>query len=201
VTWSWKAVLGALTLTAMAACGAPGPDPSPIPTPVDRVVKIDHSKVPHDVVSYGTVRGTPAYGTSVEDTPELHTTRDIRLLTGAPADFKAYVRHRIDEKRGVVLAELATRSRTVESEDCDFAAEIRVWGVAPHVATGRERGCGQESYDVIWAKQDGTWRLVARMQGGWDCAVLERYRVPADITAAVCWYDVFKTRAYNGPRR
>jgi hypothetical protein len=31
--------------------------------------------------------------------------------------------------------------------------------------------------------------------------VLERYRVPADITSSTCWYDEVKTRAYDGPRR
>ena len=201
MTGSWKAALGGLTLAALAACSASGPGLSPIPTPLHRVVKIDHSKVPQDVVSYGTVRGTPAYGASVEDTPKLRTASDMRLLKGAPADFKAYLRNRIEENTGLVLADLASKLRTVEGEDCDFTAEIRVWGVAPHVATGRERGCGQESYDVIWAKQDGTWRLAARMQGGWDCAELERFRVPADITAAACWYDVFKSRPYDGPRR
>jgi hypothetical protein len=101
----------------------------------------------------------------------------------------------------LVLAELALELRTVQSEGCEFTVEIRVWGVAPNVATGRERGCGQKSNDVIWAKESTGWERVERMQGGWDCAVLERYRVPADITAATCWYDVFKTRAYDGPGR
>ena len=201
MTSSWKVGFAALSLTAVAACSAPATDPSPIPTPLHREVRVDQSKVPPGVVSYVKVRGTPAYGASVEDTPKLHTLADVDLLKGAPADFKAYLRTHLIEYRRMVLAELALELRTVASADCEFTAEIRVWGVAPHVATGRERGCGQKSNDVIWAKQSDGWQRVERMQGGWDCAVLERYRVPADISAATCWYDVFKTRAYDGPGR
>ena len=195
MTRSWKGIFAALALAAVAACSAPGPDPSPIPTPLHREVRVDQSTVPPGVVSYGKVRGTPAYGASVEDTPKLHTVRDVDLLKGAPADFKAYLRSHLTEYKRMVLAELALELRTVASADCKFTVEIRVWGVAPNVATGRERGCGQKSNDVIWAKRSDGWQRVERMQGGWDCAVLERYRVPADITAATCWYDVSKTRA------
>ena len=194
-------VLGAVTLAALTACGAPGPKPTPIPTPMHRVVKIDQSKVPAGVVSSGTSRGTPAYGASVEGALKLHTPGDVRLLKGAPGDFKAYMAHHIETNAQAVVADLASKWRTVQGEKCKFTVEIRVWGVAPSVATGRERGCGQASYDVIWAKESDKWRLAARMQGGWDCADLQRYRVPADITAAVCWYDVDKTRAYDGPER
>jgi hypothetical protein len=188
-------------LATLTACGAPGPRPTPIPTPMHRVVKIDQSKVPEGVISYVTARGTPAYGASVEGALKLDTPGDVRLLKGAPDDFRTYLRHRIEENARAVVAELATKLRTVQGEKCTFAAEIRVWGIAPTVATGRERGCGQASYDVIWAKKSDKWLLAARMQGGWGCDELERYRIPADITAAVCWYDVFKTRAYNGPGR
>jgi hypothetical protein len=194
-------VVGAVALAALTACGAPGPKPTPVPTPMHRLVKIDQSKVPEGVISYVTARGTPAYGASVEGALKLHTPGDVRLLEGAPDDFRAYMRRHIEENTRAVVAELASKLRTVQGEKCKFTVEIRVWGVAPSVATGRERGCGQASYDVIWAKESDTWRLAARMQGGWDCAELKRYRIPADITAAVCWYGVFETRAYDGPGR
>jgi hypothetical protein len=194
-----NSVLGALALAILAGCGAIGPNPTPVPTPLKRIVKINQSKVPDGVVAYGTVRGTPAYGASVEDALELRKAGDVKLLTGAPDDFKEFVRSTIKAETQQVKKYLRNRHKTVESADCDFAVEIRVWGVGPAVATGRERGCERDSADVIWAKKDGVWRRVARMQGGWDCAVLERYRVPADITASTCWYDEVKTRAYNGP--
>jgi hypothetical protein len=192
-------VLGALMPMVLSACGVMGTAPSPIPTPLDRVVKIDQSKVPPGVVAYGSVRGTPAYGTNVEDALKLHTPDDVARMTGAPEDFKAFVRNHIAVDTQDVVASLAREQKTLETEGCDFAVEIRLWGVGPEVATGRERGCDRNSYDVIWAKKDGAWRRVARMQGGWDCAVLDRYRVPADITGSTCWYDTYKTRPYNGP--
>lgn len=189
----------ALALAVLTGCGAIGPNPTPVPTPLKRVVKIDQSKVPDGVVAYGTVRGTPAYGASVEDALELRKAGDVKLLKGAPDDFKEFMRGTIKAETQLIKKSLRNRDKTLESADCDFAVEFRVWGVGPGVATGRERGCERDSSDVIWAEKDGTWRRVARMQGGWDCAVLERYRVPADITASTCWYDEVKTRAYNGP--
>jgi len=195
------ALAWALALTLVAGCGAIGPNPTPVPTPLKLVVKIDQSKVPSGVVAYGTARGTPAYGASVEDALKLRKAGDVKLLKGAPDDFKEFLRGTIKAETQVIKKSLRNRGKTLESADCDFAVEFRVWGVGPSVATGRERGCERDSADVIWAKKDGAWRRVARMQGGWDCAVLERYRVPADITSSTCWYDEVKTRPYDGPGR
>lgn len=191
----------ATTALALAGCGAVGTTPSPIPTPLDRVVKIDQSKVPAGVVAYGKERGSPAYGATVDDALVLRKAGDVRLMKGAPEDVKEFLRSTLKAETQEVKKALRARGKTLESEGCEYAVEIRLWGVGPGVATGRERGCERVSADVIWAAQDGRWRQVARMQGGWDCAVLERYRVPADITGSTCWYDQVKTRAYNGPRR
>jgi hypothetical protein len=185
----------------LAGCGAVGSEPSPIPTPLDRVVKIDPSKLPASVVAYGKKRGSPAYGANVEDALELRKPGDVRLMKGAPYDVKEFMRSTLKSDAQEIKKELRSRGKTVKSEGCDFAVEIRLWGVGPGVATGRERGCERDSADVIWAVKDGVWRRVARMQGGWDCAVLDRYRVPAAITGSTCWYDEYKTRAYDGPGR
>lgn len=193
-------VWGGLAAVLLAGCSALGSYPTPIPTPLDRVVKIDPAKVPSGVVAYGTRRGSPAYGATVKDAVKLHNPDDVSRLVGAPEDFKAYLHDRIKADSQKIVATLASEGKTLKSEECDFAVEIRLWGAAPNVATGRERGCNTKSSDVIWSKENGQWRRVARMQGGWDCAVLDRYRVPADITGATCWYDKYKTRAYDGPR-
>lgn len=199
VTKMRTVVLGGVAVVALAGCGVVGPQPSPIPTPLDRVVKIDHAKVPEGVVAYGSHRGSPAYGATVEDALKLRKPEDVSRMTGAPDDFKEFMRGTIQRDSKTIVAFLADKGQTLESKECEYAVEIRLWGVGPGVATGRVRGCEQNSFDAIWAKQDGTWRRVARMQGGWDCDVLARYRVPADITGSTCWYDDVKTRAYNGP--
>ena len=195
-----RALTWALALAILTGCGAIGPNPTPVPTPLKRVVTIDRSRVPDGVVAYGTVRGTPAYGASVEDALELRKAGEVKLLKGAPDDFREFMRRTIRAETQEIKKSLRNRGKTLESAGCEFAVEFRVWGVGPGVATGRERGCERDSADVIWAEKDGVWQRVARMQGGWDCEVLDRYRVPADITGSTCWYDEVKTRAYNGPR-
>ena len=198
--------IGAALFVVLAACltgcGLASP-PTPIDPPFDRVVKVDRQATPDGVISYVTQRGSPAYEGSVEDAVEIRSRADLDELRGAPEDFKAFIATQLTERSADVDAYVAKyltpRGLTIASEDCDFNVEIRVWGIAEHVATGRERACGLESNDVIWTKVNGNWRRASRMQGGWDCAELERYRVPADITAAVCWYDEWKSRAYDGP--
>ena len=192
-------VVSAALVTWLSACGVVAQRPSPIPTPLDRVVKIDQAATPVGVISYGTDRGNPVYRASVEDAVEVRTAQDLNKLRGAPDDFKAFLIQQLTELGRQVDAFLASRGRTLATEDCDFKVELRVWGIAADVATGRERACGLDSNDVIWANSNGSWQRASRMQGGWDCSELERYRVPADITAAVCWYDVWKTRVYDGP--
>ena len=197
----WRTpIVAAVVAAAMSGCGVLSEQPSPIPTPLNRVVKVDHSATPDGVISYISERGNPAYTSSVEDPVEIASADDLDELDGAPDDFKRFLLAQLAEQGARVDAFLTMQGRSFATEDCDAKAELRVWGIAEQVATGRERACGMDSNDVIWAKVNGSWRRAARMQGGWDCSVLERYRVPADITAAVCWYDGGrKTRAYDGP--
>ena len=200
MTMMRNAVLSGLAVMALAGCTAPGLSPSPIPTPLDRVVKIDPSTAPAGVAAYGELRGSPAYGATVKGALKVHSPDEVARLVGAPEDFKEFLRATIQADSERVVKSLAAEGKSLESEECDSAVEFRVWGTAPTVATGRSRGCDQNSYDVIWAKTGDQWHLVARMQGGWDCAVLNRYHVPAIITGSTCWYDEYKTRAYDGPR-
>lgn len=191
-----RRILVTASAVGLTACGSVS-EPSPIPTPMDRVVEVDHGATPHGVISYISERGSPAYDGSVEDAVDIRTRDDLAELRGAPDDFKAFIAEQLAARGSLAERSLAARGYSIKG--CDFRAEIEVWGIAGDIATGRERACELDSNDVIWAKENGAWRPVARMQGGWDCAVLDRYRVPADITAAVCWYDEWKTRPYQGP--
>lgn len=199
-TTGGKIALAAFALAALAGCSMATPHPGPVPTSLNRVVEVDRFNPPEGVITYISERGNPAYGPSVRDAVEMEEADDVDRLRDAPEDFKAFIAAEMAERADVVRAELAEKGTTEAIEDCDFTVQFRVWGIADDVATGRVRGCDLDSFDVIWQKKDGEWRQASRQQGGWDCAELDRYRVPAAITAAVCWYDNGrKTRAYNGP--
>jgi hypothetical protein len=113
------------------------------------------------------------------------TAADAAKLTGAPADFKAFV--------------VADLQRQQDSEDgaCAQAPEI-------HVARIDTRGwaagenfiprCGGNP--ALWAKVAGGWRLVWGVQTLPDCAVLEKYRFPASIAGTACGTADGKSRRY-----
>jgi hypothetical protein len=164
------------------------------------VVTVDPSEASDGVVTYLKVRKSPEDGASTEGGVRLATPEDLGKLHDAPADFKSFLSWQLSANIAAVNTGLAARGKRMPAR-CDLAARITVWGVAPAVATAREWWCTRDANEVIWVKDRGSWRIAARMRGGWDCSVLNRYRVPADITAAVCWNEDGRTvRRYNGPR-
>jgi len=163
------------------------------------VVAVDPSEAADGVVTYLEVRKSPEDGASTEGGIRVATPEDLGKLHDAPADFKSFLAWQLRANIAAVSTGLAARGKKMPAR-CDLAARITVWGVAPTVATAREWWCTRDANEVIWVKDRGSWRIAARMRGGWDCSVLNRYRVPADITAAVCWNADGRTvRDYTGP--
>jgi hypothetical protein len=163
-------------------------------------VRVDPAEAPEGVTTYLQVRKSPQHGGSVEGGIRVADPQDVEKLRGAPADFKSFIAWQLSANVAAVKSGLAARGKKMP-ERCDLAARVTVWGLAPTVATAREWWCTRDANEVIWVKDDGGWHVAARMRGGWDCSVLNRYKVPADITAAVCWEADGRTvRKYNGPR-
>ena len=155
----WRAtVVSAVLAASVSGCGVALKQPSPIPAPLNRVVKVDHNVTPDGVISYVSQRGNPAYTFSVEDPVEVSSAADLDDLVGAPGDFKTFLLAQLSEQSKRVDAFLTMQGRSFATEDCDAKAEFRVWGIGEDVATGRERACGMDSNDVIWAKENGAWR-------------------------------------------
>lgn len=164
------------------------------------VVTVDPDEAPAGVVTYLKVRKSPEDGASTEGGVRVANPEDLAKLHDASADFKSFLAWQLSANVAAVKEGLAERGKQMP-ERCDLAARITVWGVTPDVATAREWWCTRDANEVIWIKDRRGWQIAARMRGGWDCSVLNRYKVPAAITAAVCWNpDGRSTRKYNGPR-
>jgi hypothetical protein len=120
-----------------------------------------------------------------DDEVIVATPAEVTKLTGAPADFKAFI-----------AADLQ-RQQDSETGVCVRTPEI-------HVARIDTRGwaagtnfipkCGGDT--ALWAKVAGGWRQVWGQQTLPDCAVLEKYRFPASVAGTQCGTPDGKTRRY-----
>jgi hypothetical protein len=189
-------------VTALSACGyGGGLDDARKEAATPRiVVTVDPADVPDGAVTYLKVRKNPEDGASTDGGARIAAAGDLGKLHGASDDFKSFIGWQLSANVATVKAALAERGHPALPARCDLAARITVWGVTPEVAMGREWWCNRDANEAIWSKSTGTWRLEARMRGGWDCSVLDHYEVPAGITAAVCWEKDGAVRRYNGPR-
>jgi hypothetical protein len=164
------------------------------------IVTVDPAATPHDVVTYLKLRKDPDDGASTEGGVRLKSPDDLAKLNGASADFKSFVGWQLRANIATVQASLAARGKKGLPARCELPAKITVWGIAPDVAMGREWWCTRDANEAIWSRSSGTWHVAARMRGGWDCSVLDHYKVPAAITAAVCFEKGGRAvRRYNGP--
>lgn len=194
--------VGAIVLAALlSGCGYGGALRDTHGEPAAPVeVSVDPGEAPDGVITYLEVRKSPEDGASTEGGIRVAAPHDIGKLRDAPEDFKNFLAWQLSANTAAVRSGLAARGKKLP-ERCDLAARITVWGVAPNVATAREWWCTRDANEVIWVNDRGNWHVAARMRGGWDCSVLDRYQVPADITAAVCWEADGRTvRRYHGPR-
>jgi len=195
---------GALTIaTLLSACGyGDGLEDARREAATAPVrITVNPADAPDAVVTYLEVRKNPEDGASTEGGVRVKSADDLGRLHGASADFRSFLGWQLSANVAAVKAGLAARGKSALPSSCDMAARITVWGVTPTVAMGREWWCTRDANEAIWVKDGDKWRVAERMRGGWDCSVLDRYRVPADITAAMCWEKDGRTvRRYTGPR-
>jgi len=108
-------------------------------------------------------------------------------LKGAPSDFVDFI--------GQVLSDDAD-----PSGECNPTISVDGIDPATGVALGSVGACG--GADVLWARWNGRWMEATGTQMGWDCAELEKFRVPREIVGPTCVvFDggMLKTLHYGGP--
>lgn len=101
---------------------------------------------------------------------------DVAELRGAPDDFRAFIG--------------TTIQQVLDDSSCtDGAVGVSVKAVrSDGFASGGVNDCG--GYAALWAVVDGSWKEIEGAQELWDCAVLERFKVPSDIAGDACYdYD------------
>lgn len=177
-------VIGILVLTA--GCGGSddpdGGDDDPTTTPATTTTTAaTTTPAPGPTESTG-ASTLIDYG---DDGVVVATVADVDKLTGAPADFKAFI-----------AADLQ-RQQDSENGVCVQTPEI-------HVARLDTRGwaagvnfiprCGGDA--ALWVKIAGGWRQVWGSQTLPDCAVLEKYEFPASVAGTECGTPDGKTRRY-----
>ncbi len=118
---------------------------------------------------------------------EITQPSEVEQLTGAPADFKAFVAGLVTDLSNDPSCSDAFHGVTVQ--------KVRTDGFA----VGGVGSCG--GYAALWASVDGTWKEIEGAQELWDCAVLNQYAVPSDIAGDQC-YDYSgsnKVEPYDQP--
>lgn len=197
------AVAAALALLALSSgCGYGGAleDARREAEAPSALISVNPAEAPDGVITYLAVRKNPEHGASTEGGVRVKSPEDLTKLRGASPEFKSFLGWQLSANIATVKAGLLAKGEQLP-ERCELPARITVWGVTSTVATAREWWCTRDANEVIWIDDGDGWRVAARMRGGWDCSVLDRYRVPADITAAVCFARDGRTvRPYLGPQ-
>jgi hypothetical protein len=152
------------------------------------------------VLAYLTKRGQALDTGNAEGAVRIHSDEDFNLLAETAPDFQTFIQELVKKRVGEVTARFKERGTSQDSLGCTYRVDISVSGVTPDLATGRDWGCGLgQARKVIWVRDNGTWKSALRAKGGFQCADLEHYRVPAKIADATCWSANGWAIPYRGP--
>jgi hypothetical protein len=176
----------AATLILLSGCGSDAATPAASPEPSETT---SQPTTPAATAAPTTPATTPTtvpttkapapagklinYETGDEQGVVLTTDADADRLTGAPADFKAFV-----------IAELATAD---PGEGCTERPQLYVSRLD---TGGWARGgyfvpqCG--GYAALWAKAGGSWKEVWSGQSLVECTTLTQYKIPSRIAGDSC---------------
>jgi hypothetical protein len=175
-----RAGLLVLAATTLGACGQQAGSPQPSasapgsPSPSGKVIVYTSDWGSGERAAHGTV--------------DVSKPSQLAKLKGAPTDFIDFVGREL------------TNGVDPQGE-CGTTVSVDGIDPATGVALGGVNGCG--GADVLWIRRNGHWMEAAGSQmGGWECAVLEKFRVPKAIAPPTCLVYTGKevqTLHYGGP--
>jgi hypothetical protein len=105
----------------------------------------------------------------------MTTSADTKKLTGAPADFTAFIAAELAKDKAKSDA-ACTEKPQIYVEKLDPAG----WASGGHFIPQ----CG--GYASLWAKPGGTWKEVWSGQTLTDCKTLKKYAFPVGIAGKTC---------------
>lgn len=143
------------TTPSATATTTPTPTPTATPTPQAPTI-IDYAKGDQDGV-------------------RMTTTADTKKLTGAPADFTAFIAAELAKDKAKSDA-ACTEKPQIYVEKLDPAG----WAAGGHFIPQ----CG--GYASLWAKPGGSWKEVWSGQTLTDCKTLKKYAFPVGIAQKTC---------------
>jgi hypothetical protein len=177
-------------------------DPEKIPKNLGakKVYRVAQPVTVAPVVSYLDERSQVLDTGNTPGSVRIHTKDDLDALSDVSPDFRAFIAGLVQKRIGEVTARFKERGTSQDSLSCTYRVDIAVSGVTPDLATGRDWGCGMgDPRKVIWVRDNGTWTTALRAKGGFQCADLKHYRVPAKIADATCWSAGGWAVPYEGP--
>jgi hypothetical protein len=145
------------TPTTPSSDTTPAPTPSPTDTPTTPAATIIN------------------YANGDQDGVRMTSSADTKKLTGAPADFTAFIAAELAKDKAKSDA-ACTEKPQIYVEKLDPAG----WAAGGHFIPQ----CG--GYASLWAKPGGSWKEVWSGQTLTDCKTLKKYAFPVGIAAKTC---------------
>lgn len=140
------------------------------------------------------------YGGSMHLGVVIASPADVRLLSGAPHAFRAFMADTIGFLQAQAEAERAGCGPLVTIT----VHQLRTDGFA-RATTASPNDDGQGCYpygQAVYVKQDGQWRTLEESNDGFPCDILEKANVPSSImggSSARCVGRNFESLPYNHP--
>ncbi len=182
------ATISAATLLTLGACGSDEPEAAspatssstPAAAPTTGSPTAPATTAPTPQPSASTTTSAPAgrlidYEALDENGITIATAADTGKLTGATADFKAFIAAQIKQQAAT------------ETQGCTETPQISVtridtggWARGSYVIPG----CGGSG--ALWSNAKGSWATAWEGQSLVDCATLNAYRFPSRVAGETC---------------
>lgn len=175
-------IAAAVGLALLTSCGSHDKKASDGPTdvPTTAASTVTTTPTPTATTTSPTSPTSPTttiidYAKGDQDGVRMTSAADTKKLTGAPADFTAFIAAEL-AKDNARSDDACTEKPQIYVEKLDPAG----WAAGGHFIPQ----CG--GYASLWAKIGGAWKEVWSGQTLTDCTTLKKYAFPAGMVAKTC---------------